>query len=116
MMRLRYPVLLGALLETRIFRQSRRSSAASSLGVSPLNLYARLVHWLCWMWAASYRVRPFKLIDMGDVVQCAAKLRTRHRAGCLVIRKRLRTESIESYSLAIGKENIEFWCSGNRKY
>ena len=34
MMRLRYPVWLGALLETRIFQQSRRSSAASCLGVS----------------------------------------------------------------------------------
>ena len=51
MMRLRYPVLLGALLETRIFRQSRRSSAASCLGVS------RSVKPLC-------TVSPMALLDV----------------------------------------------------
>ena len=56
MMRLRYPVLLGALLEKRIFRQSRRSSAASSLEVS------RSVKPLC-------TVSPMALLDMGGFLK-----------------------------------------------
>ena len=56
MMRLKYPVFLGALLETRIFRLSRRSSAASSLGVS------RSVKPLC-------TVSPLALLDVGGFLK-----------------------------------------------
>ena len=47
-------------------------------------------------------------------IQRAAKLRTRHRAGCLVI-----CLSIADRVLVFsgpGTEKIEFWCSWERKY
>ena len=53
-------------------------------------------------------------------IQSAAKLRTRHRAGCLVFPRQkilifhaLGTENIDFWCSR--DKNIDFWCSGNRK-
>ena len=58
-------------------------------------------------------VRHAQAFGLARRIQRAAKLRTRHRAGCLVM-----CESIAEILIfgGPGIENIDFWCSGDRKY